>query len=254
MKKAMIDLTVDNGIAWLTLNRPEVLNAMDLESVRAFRARLEGIRDREDVRVVVTGGAGRAFCAGSDLKDLAPLSAREAADAEKEHADAFAMLEAIPQPTVAMLHGHVLGGGVVMAMYHDFRIASSSARLGMPEVELGWTPPWGMGRLVDVVGGSAARWIALGCETVTGEEAKAFGLVHDCVADDALRDRVRSFALRLASFPPAALRETRALLNRISAARDPGWDDAASEAFEACFGTDEARANVAAFIARKKDR
>lgn len=94
----MIDLTVDNGIAWLTLNRPEVLNAMDLESVRAFRTRLEGIRDREDVRVVVTGGAGRAFCAGSDLKDLAPLSAREAADAEKEHADAFAMLEAIPSP------------------------------------------------------------------------------------------------------------------------------------------------------------
>ena len=250
----MIDLTVDNGIAWLTLNRPEVLNAMDLESVRAFRAHLEGIRDREDVRVVVTGGAGRAFCAGSDLKDLAPLSAREAAEAEKEHADAFALLETIPQPTVAMLHGHVLGGGVVLAMYHDFRFAATSARLGMPEVELGWTPPWGLGRLVDVVGGSAARWLAMGCETVSGEEAKGLGLVHDCVADDALRDRVGAFAKRLASVPPAALRETGALLNRITSARDARWDDAASEAFEACFGTDEARANVAAFIARKKDR
>ncbi len=250
----MIDLTVDNGIAWLTLNRPEVLNAMDLESVRAFGAHLEGIRDRDDVRVVVTSGAGRAFCAGSDLKDLAPLSAREAAEAEKEHADAFAMLEAIPQPTVAMLHGHVLGGGVVMAMYHDFRIAATSASLSMPEVELGWTPPWGLGRLVEVVGGSAAKWIAMGCETVTGDEAKEFGLVHDCVADDALKDRVRAFALRLTTFPPAALRETRALLNRISSARDARWDEAASSAFESCFGTDDARANLAAFIARKKDR
>ena len=250
----MIDLTVENGIAWLTLNRPEVLNAMDLDSARAFGARLEWIRDREDVRVVVTGGAGRAFCAGSDLKDLAPLTAEGAAEAERAHANAFALLDDIPQPTVAMLHGHVLGGGVGLAVYHDFRIASESARLGMPEVELGWTPPWGLGRLVDVVGGAAARWIAMGCETLTGEEAKGLGLVHECVADDELKDRVRTFALRLASFPPAAVRETRALLNRISSARDARWDAAASEAFEACFGTNEARANLTAFIARKKDR
>lgn len=250
----MIDLRIENGIAWLTLNRPEVLNAMDLDSVRAFGAHLDGIRGREDVRVVVTCGAGRAFCAGSDLKELAPLTAEGAAQTERAHADTFALLDDIPQPTVAMLHGHVLGGGVGLAAYHDFRIASESARLGMPEVELGWTPPWGLGRLVDVAGGAAARWIALGCETVTGEEAKGLGLVHECVADDALSDRVRTFALRLASFPPSALRETRALLNRISSARDARWDAAASEAFEACFGTDEARANLAAFIARKKDR
>ena len=250
----MIDLTIENGIAWLTLNRPEVLNAMDLESVRAYGGHLEGIRGREDVRVVVTRGAGRAFCAGSDLKELAPLTPERAADVERAHADAFALLDDIPQPTVAMLHGHVLGGGVGLALYHDFRIASESARLGMPEVELGWTPPWGLGRLVDVAGGAAAGWIAMGCETVTGEEAMGLGLVHDCVADDALSDRVRTFALRLASFPPAALRETRALLNRISSARDARWDAAASKAFEACFGTDEARANLEAFIARKKDR
>ncbi len=250
----MIDLTIENEIAWLTLNRPEVLNAMDLDSVRAFRARLEAVRDREDVRVVVTGGAGRAFCAGSDLKDLAPLSPAQAAKAERAHADAFALLDAMPQPTVAMLHGHVLGGGMGLALYHDFRIASVSASLGMPEVELGWTPPWGLGRLVDVVGGAAARWLAMGCETVTGDEAKAIGLVHDCVADDALRDRVRAFALRLASLPPLALRETKVLLNRISPARNARWDAAASEAFELCFGTDEASANVAEFIARKKKR
>ena len=250
----MIDLTIEDGIAWLTLNRPEVLNAMDLESVRAYGARLEGIRGNEDVRVVVTCGAGRSFCAGSDLKELAPLTPERAAETERVHADAFALLDDIPQPTVAMLHGHVLGGGVGLAVYHDFRIASESARLGMPEVELGWTPPWGLGRLVDVVGGAAARRIAMGCETLTGGEAKAIGLVHESVADDALKDRVRTFALRLASLPPAALRETRALLNRISSARDARWDAAASNAFEACFGTDEARANLEAFIARKKDR
>ena len=250
----MISLTVEDGIAWLTLNRPEVLNAMDLGSVRALAAHLAGIREREDVRVVVTEGAGRAFCAGSDLTDLAALSPAEAAAVEREHENAFSLMDGMPQPTVAMLHGYVLGGGVGMALYHDFRIASVSARLGMPEVELGWTPPWGMGRLVDVVGGSAARWIAMGCESVTGDEAKGLGLVHDCVADDALRDRVRAFALRLGSFPPVALRQTKALLNRISSLRDARWDAAASEAFEVCFGTDEARANVAAFVARKKKR
>ncbi len=83
------------------------------------------LRQWDDVRVVVTCGEGRAYCAGSDLADIAPLSPAEAASAEREHGEACALLDTLPQPTIAMLHGYVLGGGLGLALYHDFRLAAT---------------------------------------------------------------------------------------------------------------------------------
>jgi enoyl-CoA hydratase/carnithine racemase len=251
---ATLELTVADGIAWLTLNRPEKLNALDRATVRALAEALDVVRERGDVRVVVTRGAGRAFCAGSDLADLAPLAPAEAASVEREHSDACARFDRLPQPTVAALHGYVLGGGLGLALYHDFRIAAESAVLGMPEVELGWTPPWAMGRLVDVVGPAHARWLAIACARVSASEAKSLGLVNDLVSDDELDDRVSALARRLAELPPTAVRETKALILRMSPLRRPEWDAAAAEAFERCYGTAQARANVEAFLKRRKKR
>ena len=249
---ARVNLEVSAGIAWLTLNRPAVLNALDRASVREFAARLRELAGREDVRVVVTRGAGRAFCAGSDLRDLAPLSPAEATDAEREHAATFALLDALPWPTIAMLHGYVLGGGLGLALYHDFRIAAASTTLGMPEVELGWTPPWAMGRLVDVVGGASARWLAMAGERISADDARAIGLVNQTVPDDRLAERVEAFARRLAAMPPEGLRQTKALINRMSPRRAAEWDEAAARAFEVCWGRPEARANVERFLARRR--
>ena len=247
-----VELEVSDGVAWLTLNRPEVLNALDRETVREFAARIQELSGRADVRVVVTRGAGRAFCAGSDLRDLAALSPAEAADAEREHGAAFGLLDALPWPTIAMLHGHVLGGGLGLALYHDFRIADELTILGMPEVELGWTPPWAMGRLVDVVGGASARWLAMACERISAEEARAIGLLNEVAPDDQLAARVESLARRLAAMPVEGLRQTKALINRMSPLRAPEWDEEAARAFEECWGRPEARANVKAFLDRRR--
>jgi enoyl-CoA hydratase len=248
----VVELSVSDGIAWLTLNRPGKLNALDWAMVRALAEQLRELRERSDVRVVVTRGAGRAFCAGSDLADLAPLAPAEARVVEEEHAASCALYDALPQPTIAALHGHVLGGGLGLALYHDFRIASTTATLGLPEVELGWTPPWAVGRLVDVVGGASARWLSLACVRVSGAEAKGLGLVHEAVPEPELSERVEELARRLAALPPAGVRETKALLVRMSPLRSAAWDRAAAEAFERCYGTPEAEANVAAFLARRK--
>jgi enoyl-CoA hydratase len=237
----LVELSVTDGVAYLTLNRA---------TVRQLAGHLREMR--EDVRVIVTRGEGRAFCAGSDLSDLAPLSPAEAASAEREHADACALLDTLPQPTIAMLHGYVLGGGVGLALYHDFRIAAASATFGMPEVELGWTPPWAVGRLVDVVGGANARWLMMACVRVSAEEAKQLGLVNAVVPDDQLDKYVVTLAQKLADKPPAGLRHTKALINQMSPLRGTQWDAAASAAFEACYATPEAQSNVAAFLARRK--
>lgn len=248
----MIDLYIQGSIAWLTFKRPEKLNALDRGTVRQLAAHLRSLHARDDVRVVITRGEGRAYCAGSDLGDIAPLSPAEAASAEREHGEACALLDMLPQPTIAVLHGYVLGGGLGMALYHDFRIAAASTLLGMPEVELGWTPPWAMGRLVDVVGPTHARWLSMACVRVNGEEARAMGLVNAVVPDDHLETFVADLAGKLAAMPPAGLRHTKALINQMSPLRSPQWDAAAAAAFEMCYAAPEAQANVAAFLAKKK--
>jgi len=248
----MLDLQVKDGIAWLTLQRPAVLNAINQELANSFLARIAELKKRSDVRAVITRGEGRAFCAGSDLRELAPFSAEQAAAYELGFAQIFSALDRLAQPTISALHGHVLGGGLGLALYHDFRIASHTACLGMPEVELGWTPPWAMGRLADVVGFQKARWILLDCATMTGVEAAEIGLVDEAVADDQLLTHVETLARRLASMPAEGIKRTKMLLNRMSPLRRFEWDAAASDAFRECYEKPEAQKKVADFLKRKK--
>ena len=154
----MVDLTVENGIGYLTLNRPEVLNVLDLASVRQLTAHLTALRDRTDVRVVVTGGKGHAFCAGSDLKELAPLSPAGAAEAEREQADACALFDALPQPTIAMLHGYVLGGGIFLRSTTTSASPRPRRDSECPKSNWGGRPP----------GGWAGWWTLLAGQTPAG--------------------------------------------------------------------------------------
>ena len=247
----MLDFQVTDGIAWLTLRRPAVLNAINEEMANIFCCRVEELESRSDARVVVTRGEGRAFCAGSDLRELAPLSADEAAKYELRFAKIFSALDRLPQPTIAMLHGHVLGGGLGLAIYHDFRIASATACLGMPEVELGWIPPWSVGRLAAIVGFAKARWLLMTCSSITGAEAANIGLVNEAVAENRLLDRVEQLAKRLAAMPAEGLTQTKRMLNRMSPLQQFEWDVAASQAFRDCYSKPEAQKCIADFVARK---
>jgi enoyl-CoA hydratase/carnithine racemase len=238
-------------VAWLTLNRPQVLNALDREMVRQYTKILNRIRADESVRVVVTRGAGRAFCSGSDLRELAPLSAAEATSLERGYGEAFGLLDSLPQPTLALIHGYALGGGLQVTLYHDFRIASGSAVFGLPEVELGWTPPWSLGRTVDLLGGAAARWFLLTCEKIDAARALEMGLVNEVVPDSELLSRGEALARRLASFPPEGLARTKALLHRMSELRSDHWEGVASADFLACFESRESRRKVRDFVDRR---
>lgn len=247
----MLDFVVKEGVAWLTWQRPEVLNALNRDMVKMLRLRLEELRERSDVRVVVTRGSGRAYCSGSDLRELAPLSPPEAAAYELEFAETFAKFDQLPQPAIASLHGHVLGGGLGLALYHDLRIASTAASLGMPEVELGWTPPWAIGRLVEIVGFSQARWLLMSGKVLSGTEAAAIGMIDEAVPEDHLQSRVEALALKMSAMPPEGLRRTKAFLNRMSSLRNFEYDRAAAEEFRICFEKPEAQKRVQDFLKRK---
>jgi enoyl-CoA hydratase/carnithine racemase len=250
----MVDCEIKGGVAWLILKRPEVLNVISGGMARAFRSQLEELESRSDVQVVVTRGDGRAFCAGSDLRGLASLSPAEAADHELQLGEIFSALDRLPQPTIAMLHGPVLGGGLGLALYHDLRIASETALFGMPEVDWGWVPPWAVGRLVEVVGFPRARWLLMTCVRMSGREAAAMSLVHEAVPEERLQPRVEELAKQLAAKPVEGLMQTKALLNRMSPLRQLEWDVAASQGFRDCFAKPEAQKRVREFLDRKGKR
>jgi enoyl-CoA hydratase/carnithine racemase len=247
----MLDLSVRDNVAYLSLNRPSVLNAINLAMADAFRLRIEELALRSDVHVVVTRGEGRDFCAGSDLRELGSLSVADAVKHELAIAEVFSGFDRLPQPTIAMLHGYVLGGGLGLALYHDFRIASEEASLGMPEVELGWTPPWAVGRLAETVGFAKARWLLMACVRLSGREAAAMNVVHEAVPEERLLSRVAKLSETLSTMPAGGLKRTKALLNKMSALRQPEWDALASEQFRCCFESPEAQRRAKNFFAKK---
>jgi enoyl-CoA hydratase/carnithine racemase len=243
----VIDFEARDGVGWLSLNRPRALNALNRPLTRALDQVLDEIAARVDIRVLVVSGRGRAFCAGNDLVEMAALSAEEAlalAGSQAALMDRFARLS---QVTIAAIDGFALGGGCMLAVAQDLRIAADRARLGLPEVTLGFNPAYGIARLLDVVGGGAARDLLLTGRTVRAQEALRLGLVHRVVAAPTLQETAAAWAEEIARSP----REGVAATKRIVADLRAGLPGREPEAWAAALHTAETQARLRAFIARR---
>ena len=250
---SLIELEISNRVATLTLCRPEALNAINQALLREFEETLRRVQEASDVVVLVTQGSGRAFSAGSDLKELAECSPQQAAEFEYAHGQVFAQLEELPQITVAAWRGYVLGGGLFLGVYHDFRVAAQGARIGLPEVAHGWAPPWGVSRLVELVGLQVARKLMLCGGQFDGTSAQKLGLVDEVWSDDEFDTQFRDWIEELASRPKAALSETKALLREMRVLDHAHWERRTVEAFERCYVTPEAQQSVYQFAQVKKE-
>ena len=248
----LIELEVSNRVATLTLCRPEALNAINQALLHDFEEALCRVREASDVVVLVTQGSGRAFSAGSDLKELAECSPQQATEFEYAHGHVFAQLEELPQITVAAWRGYVLGGGLFLGVYHDFRVAAQGARIGLPEVAHGWTPPWGVSRLVELVGIQTARTLMLCGGQFDGVSAQQLGLVDEVWPDEEFDTQSADWINELASHPKTALAETKALLREIRGLDHEHWERRTVEAFQKCYTTPEAQQSVSQFTQRKK--
>ena len=248
----LIELEISNRVATLTLNRPEALNAINQALLHDFEEALCQVREASEAVVLVTQGSGRAFSAGSDLKELAECSPRQAAEFEYTHGQVFAQLEELPQITVAAWRGYVLGGGLFLGVYHDFRVAAKGARIGLPEAAHGWTPPWGVSRLVELVGVQAARKMMLCGGQFDGAAAQNLGLVDEVWSDAEFNTQFCNWVEELASCPKAALAETKALLREMRGLDHEHWERRTVEAFERCYVTPEAQGSVRRFMKRER--
>lgn len=178
-----------DGVAHLVLNRPRKLNALNQATLAALRAHLDDLTIDTSVGCVVLSGAGRSFCAGHDLADVGG-----AGDTDRDPnlgPETIDLLDALPKPTIAKLHGHCLTGGLELALACDLLIAAESTQLADTHGQWGLVPLWGMSvRLPERVGRSTAKELMFTSRRVDGRTAAAIGLVDRCVPDDQLNDAV----------------------------------------------------------------
>lgn len=244
---SLVELSSDSAVATLALNRPEALNALNRALTAALEDAIERLARMEDTRVVLVTGRGRAFCAGNDLTEMETLG-DEARTLPRRHAALMDRFARLPQVTIAAIDGWALGGGLMLAVAQDLRIASDRAKLGLPEVTLGFNPAYGIARLLDVAGGGHGRDLLLSGRTIRAQEALRIGLVNRVVAAATLTESARAWARAIAASPREGLAATKRLVADIRA----GHPSDAADAYAAALASPPARERVRAFLARRR--
>ena len=206
----------EGAVATIQLNRPEKKNALNEKMRLELEVLLDEIAQKENVRAVIVTGGTDIFCAGADISEIEGTKSAETA---YRHAREFQLLfdrvEALPQPVIAAVSGYALGGGCEFTLACDFRIASDTARFGLPEIKIGAFPGGGgTQRLSRLIGVAKAKEMIYTGDPITAEEALAVGLVLKVTAKENLQEEANSFAAKLAPLPRLALQASKMLINR----------------------------------------
>ena len=251
-----LTLDVDDRLAVVTINRPEVRNALSRQVLAELRDVLAELRDvlaelreRDDVGIVAFTGAGeKAFVAGADISQLRHYDLHTGLDAEMQRT--FDAVEAFPKPTVAAVNGFALGGGCELAMACDIRIAAQSASFGQPEISLGIIPGFGgTQRLPRLIGEARALEMNLTGDPISAQVAYEYGLANRVVPDHELWDTALAWAHKLSDQAPRAVKQ----IKRVSAAGDlDAGIEAEKQAFAKVFGSEDAREGITAFLQKRK--
>ena len=248
-----VEISREGAVAVVTVNRPEALNAIDLETITVLRDRLRELAADDDVRAVVLTGAGeKAFIAGADIKYMSTLTVLQARAWGALGHECATLLETMPKATVAAVNGFALGGGCELALGCDIRYASTRAKLGQPEINLGILPGWGGSqRLARAVGLGIAKELIFTGRLVDAEEAQRIGLVNAVFAPEELMGKALELAASLAAKSPAALAFAKQATNL--SLQGALADGLAQEAtlFAALFATEDQSEGMGAFIEKR---
>lgn len=209
MVDELVLVDVFGPVATLTLNRPAVLNALNIALLAELDMALDALAANEVVRaIILTGAGGKAFAAGADIRELATLNGLEGQALAARGQRIFAGMESLGKPVIAAVNGFALGGGCELAMAATLRVASETARFGQPEAKLGLIPGYGgTQRLPRLVGRGTALKLLLTGEPITAAEALRIGLVDEVVPAGDLMARAHALAKTIASLAPVAVRQ-----------------------------------------------
>ncbi|HEX8246313.1 MAG TPA: enoyl-CoA hydratase-related protein [Longimicrobium sp.] len=247
-----IRLERDGAVAILTIDRQEKRNALSATVRAEIIAALDALRGDDGVRVVVVTGAGeKAFIAGADIAEFAQRTALEQR-ATMTGRTVFGEIAAYPKPVIAMINGFCLGGGCELALACDLRVASETAKLGQPEVNLGIIPGGGgTQRLPRIVGTGQAMRLVLSGEIIDAAEALRIGLVDLVHPAAELRDKTLELARKIAEKSPVALRMAKSAIRAAAEMPLSAGDAYETELFITAFSSDDRREGVAAFLEKR---
>jgi len=245
---------INNGICTITINRPDKLNALNRTVIEELSAALDTVYTQADIKCAIITGAGpKAFVAGADITEFLDTDAAGGAALAKRGQDmVFDKIENCHKPIVAAVNGFALGGGCELAMACHFRLASENAKFGQPEVNLGLIPGYGgTQRLAQLVGKGKAMELMMTANLIDANEAKQLGLVNHVTTAETLLEHTRQILEVIMGKGPQAV-------GKVIAAVNAGYNHVADgyateiDLFGQCFGTDEMKEGVGAFLEKRK--
>ncbi len=244
---------VKDGVAMVTMNRPEALNALNSATLQTLDEVLTQIAADDGVRAVVVTGAGRSFVAGADITEMKDYTPIQAKKFSQKGNDVFLKLEQLSKPVIAAVNGFALGGGCELAMACDIRLAGEKAKFALPEVGLGITPGFGgTQRLPRIIGQSLAMELTLTNRMLNAQEALACGLVSQVFAQEELMDKAMEMAATIASRPAVAVCQAKSAIRRGTQSDIATAAAFEAEAFALCFSTQDQKLGMTAFVEKRK--
>src|SRR5712672_2766816 len=248
-----LKLEKKNAIAYVTIDRPKVLNALNMATMQELWQVFSDLKDDKQIRVVIlTGGGEKAFVAGADINELAKNNAVEAKAYTHKGQATLDLIENLGKPVIGCINGFALGGGCEIAMACTMRLASENAKLGQPEVKLGIIPGYGgTQRLPRLVGKGLAMQHVLTGEMITAQEAHRIGLVNEVTAPADLIPRAEAIAAKIIANAPLAVQYAMEAVNR-------GMEMTLSEGlyleavlFGVCCATEDKKEGTSAFLEKR---
>jgi len=248
-------LEIDEGVAFIKINRPKALNALNQELLLELIAAFQGLDKDENIRVVILSGEGKAFVAGADLKEMMNMSSPEARRFSETGQALMEIMGNSGKPIIAAVDGFALGGGMELAMACDFIFASDKAKFGQPEINLGLIPGFGgTQRLSRLIGKSRAKELIFTGEMISGQEAKELGIVNKVFPTEELFNEVRKVAAGIASKGALSLRLAKSAI-------DSGYDvdltngcHMERDSFALCFSHQDQKEGIGAFLGKRKPK
>lgn len=249
----ILKLDISNGIALISISRPEAMNALNSLFFSEMNEMLSDLGKRDDVRVMIITGEGKAFVAGADISEMAEMDSKEGKEFSITGQSTFSRIENLPFPVIAAVNGFALGGGCELALSCDIRIASNFAKFGQPEVSLGLIPGYGgTQRLPRIAGLSNALYLVLTGDMITADIALRMGIVQKVVEADKLMEEAMGIASRIATKGPISVKKAKSVIRKGMLTDFDAACDIESEGFGNLFGNGESGEGMKAFLEKRK--
>ncbi len=245
---------LQNGTYIITINRPDKMNALNREVIEDLGKAMDEVYHKDEIMsAIITGAGEKAFVAGADITEFLALGKEGgSALAQRGRELVFDKIENCPKPVVAAVNGFSLGGGCELAMACHFRVASTNAKFGQPEVNLGLIPGYGgTQRMTQLIGKGKTMELMMTADMIGADEAKALGLVNHVVAPEELLQKAKDILQKIHTKAPIALEHIIACVNDAARCNPHGFDNEI-ERFGACFATEDMKEGTGAFLEKRK--